>query len=297
MATNDGLERFEWSHSYSKSVRPKGKYDARGVFMTFENYNVEVRERVKCVSGSDGVPISTQWESEGYYYPTQIAQFGLSHYSKNLTEPEPHKKIVEDSDRVKQAWTVPQGSVISRPYDKKAASYVLKYATPETSTSGISLSLDHVLDFVLKLDLAIKDNSTITLVMQNREKKDNFYLHYTTTNIVLHSFNNHIHYGIGQNNNQWRRLTRDLVVDLQKGLNVLEKSKKKLSRSKFKLVKIILYGTGRIDNLTLSTSEHMEQFYDAARWFVANQNISSGGWPNPVRRKVASGMAILEPGW
>lgn len=52
-----------------------------------------------------------------------------------------------------------------------------------------------------------------------------------------------------------------------------------------------------IDNMTLSTSEHMEQFYDAARWFVANQNITSGGWPNPVKRKVASGMAILEPGW
>lgn len=52
-----------------------------------------------------------------------------------------------------------------------------------------------------------------------------------------------------------------------------------------------------IDNITLSTSEHMEQFYDAARWFVANQNVTSGGWPNPVRRKVAPGMAILEPGW
>jgi len=52
-----------------------------------------------------------------------------------------------------------------------------------------------------------------------------------------------------------------------------------------------------IDNITLSTSEHMEQFYDAARWFVANQNITSGGWPNPVRRKVAPGMAVLEPGW
>lgn len=52
-----------------------------------------------------------------------------------------------------------------------------------------------------------------------------------------------------------------------------------------------------IDNVTLSTSEHMEQFYDAARWLVANQNVTSGGWPNPVRRKVATGMATLEPGW
>ncbi|XP_015598441.1 D-glucuronyl C5-epimerase B isoform X2 [Cephus cinctus] len=297
LAIYDGLERFEWLHSYSKIVSPKGKYDSRGVFMTFENYNVEVRERVKCVSGNDGVPISTQWESQGYYYPTQIAQFGLSHYSKNLTEPEPHRKLIEDSDRVKQDWSVPQGCVVIRIYDKRVGSYVLKYATPETSTSGISLKMDHVLDFVLKLDLCIRDNSSIAIELQSREKKDTYYLHYTTGNLVLSTVNNHIYYGIGLMNNRWKRLTRDLVVDLQKGLNLNDKNKKKLSRSKLKVVKMVLYGSGMIDNVTLSTSEHMEQFYDAARWFVANQNITSGGWPNPVRRKVASGMATLEPGW
>lgn len=296
LATYDGLERFEWLHSYSKIVNPKGKYDSRGVFMTFENYNVEVRERVKCVSGNNGVPISTQWESQGYYYPTQIAQFGLSHYSKNLTEPEPHKKLIEDSDKVKQEWIVPQGSIVTRVYNKLVNSYVLKYATPETSTSGISLKLVHVLDFVLKLDLCIKDNGSFTIVLQSREK-DIYFLHYVTSNLVLHTSNNHIYYGIGQVNNQWRRLTRDLVVDLQKGLNLNDKSKKKLSRSKLKIIKMVLYGSGMIDNVTLSTSEHMEQFYDAARWFIVNQNITSGGWPNPVRRKVANGMATLEPGW
>ncbi|XP_011881313.1 PREDICTED: D-glucuronyl C5-epimerase [Vollenhovia emeryi] len=296
LATYDGLERFEWLHSYSKIVSPKGKYDPRGVFMTFENYNVEVRDRVKCISGTDGVPISTQWESQGYYYPTQIAQFGLSHYSKNLTDPEPHRKIIEDADKAKQNWNVPQGSVMSRVYDKQANSYVLKFATPETSTSGISLSLDHVLNFVLRWDLNIKDNGSITVVLQSREKEV-YYLHYVTSNIVLQNYNNHVHYGIGQANHQWRRLTRDLVVDLQKGLYLNDKSRKKLPRSKLKVVKITLYGSGMIDNMTLSTSEHMEQFYDAARWFVANQNITSGGWPNLVRRKVASGMAILEPGW
>lgn len=266
--------------------------------MTFENYNVEVRERVKCVSASDGVPISTQWESQGYYYPTQIAQFGLSHYSKNLTEPEPHRKIIEDGDKIKQDWLIPQGSVMSRNYDVQTNTYIVKYATPETSMSGISLTLDYVLSFVLKIDVCIKDNGSVTVMMQNRERKlDFYYLHYTTSNVVLHTYNNHIYYGMGSANNQWRRLTRDLVVDLHKGLSVNEKGRKKLSRSKLKVIKIILYGSGRIDNITLSTSEHMEQFYDAAKWFVANQNVTSGGWPNPVRRKVASGMAILEPGW
>lgn len=203
--------------------------------MTFENYNVEVRERVKCVSGSDGVPVSTQWESQGYYYPTQIAQFGLSHYSKNLTEPEPYRKLIEDSDKVKQEWSVPQGSVISRIYDKQVNSYVLKFATPETSTSGISLKLDHVLDFVLKWDLNIKDNGSITVALQSREKKDMYYLHYTVNNVMLYTYKNHIYYGIGQINHQWRRFTRDLVIDLQKGLYLNDKSKKKLSRSKLKV--------------------------------------------------------------
>lgn len=235
MATYDGLERFEWLHSYSKIMSPKGKYDSRGVFMTFENYNVEVRERVKCISGSDGVPISTQWESQGYFYPTQIAQFGLSHYSKNLTEPEPHRKIIEDSEKHTQEWAIPQGSYVARVYDKSVGSFVLKFATPETSSSGISFKLEHVLDFVLKLDLCIKDNGSITISLQNREKKDLHFLHYTTSTVPLHTFNNHIYYGIGQLNNQWKRLTRDLIVDLQKGLNLNDKTKRKLSRSKLKV--------------------------------------------------------------
>ena len=235
LATYDGLERFEWLHSYSKIVNPKGKYESHGVFMTFENYNVEVRERVKCVSGIDGVPISTQWESQGYYYPTQIAQFGLSHYSKNLTEPEPYRKMIEDAERIKQNWNEPSGSLLSRIFDKTVNSYVLKYATPETSSTGISLKLDHVLDFVMKLDLCTKDNGSITVALQSREKKDIYYLHYTTSNVVLRVSNFHIYYGIGQTNNCWKRLTRDLVVDLQKGLSINDKSKRKMSRSKLKV--------------------------------------------------------------
>ncbi|KAL7305243.1 hypothetical protein TKK_0002628 [Trichogramma kaykai] len=297
VVTNDGLTRFDWYHSYSKIIDQKTKYDPRGVFMTFENYNVEVRERVKCISGVDGVPISTQWESQGYYYPTQIAQFALSHYSKNLTEPESVKIVIENADTVKPNWFVPHGSVVSRIYDRQVNSYVFKFESLETSDSGISLNLDYMLKLTLKLDLCLIDNSSITVELQLKDRKDTYYLHYVSNNIVLNSNNNNIYYGIGQVYNQWKRLTRDLIIDLQKGLNFIDKTKRKLLRSKLKVVRIILNGSGMIDNVTLSTSEHMEQFFDAARWFVANQNITSGGWPNPVKRKVANGMAILEPGW
>lgn len=99
-----GLDRFEWSHSYSKIYHPKTKYDPTGVFMYFENYNVEGRDRMKCVSATDGVPVSSQWDSGGYYYPIQIAQFGLAHYSKNLTEPEPRITTLENGDKELVKW-------------------------------------------------------------------------------------------------------------------------------------------------------------------------------------------------
>lgn len=36
------VPRFMWMHSTAKINLPKGKYDPRGLFMYFENYNVEV---------------------------------------------------------------------------------------------------------------------------------------------------------------------------------------------------------------------------------------------------------------
>ncbi|KAJ8679544.1 hypothetical protein QAD02_015331 [Eretmocerus hayati] len=296
IVVNDDVERFEWSHSNVKISDRRGKYDSRGVFMTFENYNVEVRDRVKCISGTHGVPISTQWNSQGYYYPTQIAQFGLSHYSKNLSEPEPVRKIFEDADSVKSQWVVPTGSIMNRVYDSKVASYVIKYATPEMS-AGITLKLDHFSKLMLSLDLCIQSNSSMAVELQMREKKETYFLHYIANNVILTTHKNHIYYGIGQVHNHWKHLTRDLMVDLQKGLILIEKTKRKLTRSKIKIVRLVLRGSGSVDNVTLSTSEHMEQFYDAAHWFVENQNVTSGGWPNAVERNVCPGMAKLEPGW
>lgn len=50
----DNKKTFYWSHSYSKVYHQIGKYDPRGVFTNFQNYKVEERDRVKCVSASEG---------------------------------------------------------------------------------------------------------------------------------------------------------------------------------------------------------------------------------------------------
>jgi len=87
--------------------------------------------RNKCIVIFVGVPVSTQWESQGYYYPTQIAQFGLSHYSKNLTEPEPRRTLLEDAERDLSAhWVVPTGASVSRILDAHTGSHVLQFSSP-----------------------------------------------------------------------------------------------------------------------------------------------------------------------
>lgn len=54
LANYDGLEKFEWSHTYSRVNSPKGKYNPTGIFMYFDKYNVESRDRVKCLSAIEG---------------------------------------------------------------------------------------------------------------------------------------------------------------------------------------------------------------------------------------------------
>lgn len=182
IVTYDSLERFEWSHSYGRIYHPKGKYDPRGIFMHFENYNVEVRDRVKCVSAIDGVPISTQWESQGYYYPTQIAQFGLSHYSKNLTAPEPRRKVIEDGEKELANWYVPSGCSIVRSDTKYGK--VLNF-TSDSYNNPIKLNMDHVLDFVFTTNIVLHPNSSMCIVLQNREKKEFYNLHYIASDILI----------------------------------------------------------------------------------------------------------------
>lgn len=154
--------------------------------MHFENYNVEIRDRVKCISAIDGVPISTQWESQGYYYPTQIAQFGLSHYSKNLTEPQQRKIIIENANTVHADWYIPPHSKLEISLDEKNLNNkILKFYCDDIVDNGIVLKMDHVLDLVMSVDLFLRNNGSLKIVLQNRENKDNFTLIYVASDILI----------------------------------------------------------------------------------------------------------------
>jgi len=163
----------------------------------------------------------------------------------------------------------------------------------------VTLKVDIVLDFVLSVDLQLKSahNSSVIVYIHNREKNEVWRFHYSCQSPLFTSKDEDIYHQINCKDGVWTHLTRDLLVDLQKGLSFQNKSKKKPSRTKFKVGSIQLIGSGKLDNLTLSTSCHLEHFYAAAKWLVNHQDQSTGGWANPVRRKGTHGIKDLKPGW
>lgn len=287
---NEG--RFEWYHSHSKINKPKSAYNPRGIFAYFDNYNVEARDRVKCVSGIEGVPISTQWsvDKSGYFYATQIAQFGLTHYSKNFTDVEPRRHIIENGDGVQADWDI-KGNYMKRIVYDKFTNYV-NFAT--AAGSNISLNLNFTLDLVLSVDILLQQNASIVVHLQNRDESS-YNIIYQMNEVLIDVQDENIFYGLGKKRT-WRRVTRDLFIDFQKGLQFANEKRRKMRRSEVKILLITLNGSGSFDNLTLATSEHMAHFYDAVEWFVKHQNRTTGGWPIPVKRKLG-GFMELPKGW
>lgn len=131
--------------------------------------------------------MSTQWEPKGFFYPTQIAQFGLAHYSKNITEPEPRVKVIDDSEKVLENWVVSNDAVMAREFDTELKAKVIKFSTSGHVTSQVWLRVNLTQDFVLSMDLKLNPNSSITVVLQNKDKKETVYLHYVTSLQLIHA--------------------------------------------------------------------------------------------------------------
>ncbi|XP_039258995.2 D-glucuronyl C5-epimerase-like [Styela clava] len=297
----DGYDRFEFFQSYNQvlyDVNKKYKYD--GVFLTFETYNVEIRDRVKLITGIEGVPLSTQWGPQGYFYPIQIAQFGLSHFSKNITEKPPSKTIYEDGEMTVQAKWEPtrEHCKVENIVNTERNTRVIKFDTPDGLSygSGIALTLGNTVDFELSFDIKFITNGSLSVLLDTTVKKQ-YYIHYVTDRtLIKYDKDSNIVIGIGESMN-WRHISRHLVTDLKKGVGITKtKSVKKTKIGIRKVVKLILRGQGYIDNITISTSDHMTHFLGASYWLLENQDHSSGGWPIMVERKF-DGFTDLPPGW
>lgn len=281
---DDQKEYFEWSHSYSKIFYPDSVYDPKGVFLWFANYNVETRERVLCISANEGVPISTQWYPAGHFYPTQIAQFGLSHYSKNLTKQLAKQITLIGSNITSRNLIIESGSLIF----KSAAGH---YESINSTILSMSKRLE---DYpYIDINAKISRQSSITFVVQNIDSEKEYKLIFSTTDKPILSENNRsVIYGLGkQRADHWHVFTRDILVDLNKAKLISDRKP-----SDFKLIRIELEGVVAIRGLTLLSDASHVFAVAAGDWFVRHQN-NQGGWQITVKRKLSKGVLVLKEGW
>lgn len=74
-----------------------------------------------------------------------------------------------------------------REFDKLARSNVLRFSTSEQMASQVWLKVNITLDFVLSVDVQLKPNSSLIIVLQNKDKKkETLYLHYVTNTHLIY---------------------------------------------------------------------------------------------------------------
>ncbi|XP_041378437.1 D-glucuronyl C5-epimerase B-like [Gigantopelta aegis] len=300
LETGDGYEHLAFSHVNSMVHPPRNTYSPSGIFMSFEFYHVEERDRVKCISGMEGVPISTQWTSEGHHYPIQIAQYGLSHHSKHVLQGAPEVLVLEDGeeDRVADWIIVDKRSQVTLTDDTTLGIRVVEFASSDSlKTPGLSISADEKTNHFVSVDLKFISNGSLSVMVETQSQQV-FHIHYVLSSTLILIEGRDIYYGLGPRRGQWIHVTRDISIDLQKGL-ALRYNKGKRAKLKYNFSKITIItirGHGWLDNLTLASSAHLDGFYSAADWLVTHQN-DRGGWPVMVRRKLVPGLLELPPGW
>ncbi|KAL3215840.1 hypothetical protein MRX96_033449 [Rhipicephalus microplus] len=250
---------------------------------------------------SRGVPISTQWDPKGHFYPVQIAQFGLSHFSKNFTEPPPSVALLENGVRSQHGSWVASSKLkasYSRLRDDETEGHVFEFRTSGTAQDqGVAFALkQECYNLTMSVDLRVILNGSLSVVLTagSADKPSLYGVHYIMTDTHLAVDDHDVYYGIGTQRS-WMHLTRDLAVDLVKGLSFGQRKMAARPRN-LRVHSIVFRGYGLVDNLTLTTSAHEAHFFDAAEWLVRHQD-DTGGWPIQVTRRLSNGMLELEPGW
>ncbi|XP_028393694.1 D-glucuronyl C5-epimerase B-like [Dendronephthya gigantea] len=298
---DDFKKQFHVRHtSYEYFTPNTHTYEPNGSFLWFVNYNVEGRSRVKCITGVDEVPISTQWGDQGYRYPIQIAQYGLSHFSMWVEGAKAAVKVVDDCENTgNQEWSVSGQGEVKNVYSEERKSRVMEFNTNGSPEDSVTLNIESSSKtYVLSFDILFKSSGSISIALEVDDTKAYTLLYDTSETLVeVHKQHSTATYGIGPTR-EWRRITRNLWIDLNKAIGEKGRKRDTKKRTKLRITEIrsaALKGEGLIDNITLREHGHRDAFMAAAKWLLKNQD-QKGGWPIPVRRKIKTGVE-LDPGW
>lgn len=183
--------------------------------MQFASFDVENRPRVKCVSARDNVPITTQWDKDGYYYATQICQYGLSHWSKaqSITE----DILLMENGNYSMNGAVWNNADVMRVTRDKCVHFdqPLTYNLEGVKNQGL-----HVVSF----DLLIRDAPVVTLSLHSPEHGTYNLQYSSTVSEDISKVGKTIIFGFGNIDGSplpeglWKNFTRNMISDLAKGI-------------------------------------------------------------------------------
>lgn len=74
-----------------------------------------------------------------------------------------------------------------REYDSESQTNILRFSTSDHVSSQVWLKVNISQDFVLSADVMMKPNSSMTVVLQNKEKKETVYLHYVASTQLIYA--------------------------------------------------------------------------------------------------------------
>ncbi|WKX98214.1 hypothetical protein Q1695_013695 [Nippostrongylus brasiliensis] len=312
--SKDG-SRFELFTSYSKIRVPDGdSYDPEGPFGHFASYSVETRERVRCISAENGVPMSTQWNSTPYYYPIQIAQYGLQHYSRMIANKSNGAIVEKGLQSVEWKGSADQHGSERIFYQDKEKGDVVNITTPgELLNSGCYVFLDSSPQlYVISFEWLPLENASFTVLVRIIGSDMLVLLNFVPVHDSRCVWNDSISFAgaeqlsfsfsLGHVQSRWQSVTRDILVDTSRALSSMNTSRKKegnviLHPGDVKLVSLGFRGSVIVkQRIEQAQNAHRKFFLTAADWLTSNQN-EMGGWAVPVERAIAERRLVLGAGW
>lgn len=257
---------------------PREPYSAAGPYLWFDSYNVETRDRVKYISAIKHVPVSSQWDNKGHLYPVQISQFGLSHFSKNLTQGRRRTVVIEDGNFTQELWHLISSGirpVVVKPTVDDEGKSVLKVDGTDVAFKVKKRKFNNDMTFAIKFkNVGFAFNFSVVLKSVDLDME--YKVFYTSSDEEIVGIgNNVLMYGFGSGH-EWKHLTRDVAIDLQKLQSLL--TKKSVPKVKNVCIDRFLFsGHGLIDEITISSSAHEDHARNAADYLVYHQD-ENGGW-------------------
>lgn len=130
--------------------------------------------------------------------------------------------------------------------------FSVNFKTSNHFNSSISITnLEFVLDLVLSIDILFYPNTSLLVSLENRETRRIYNLYYIFADFSISVQDQNIYYGVGTKV-KWNHLTRDLFVDLSKGMQLqhyFNDHKKKIRRTELKIVSMEFRGNGSFGKL------------------------------------------------